>query len=256
MDPYLEARWSDVHSKLISFMGEEIQRRLPSSLRARAEERLLLETAEEEAGQWYQADLAVVDTGRPASSMAGGSAVATIEPVTVRQHDAPVIHRLLQIIDRTSGNRVITVVEILSPWNKGAGRLNNDYRRKLDDYARGGVSVVEIDLLRQPARGRMAVTEADIPLRRRAPYLVCVRYAWEPDAWEAYPIPLRQPLPRIPIPLRRDEAALGLDLQPLIDRVYAAGGHDDIDYSKPAAPPLEAADAQWADELLKAAGKR
>ena len=215
MDPYLEARWSDAHPKLISFLGEEIQRRLPPALCARAQEQLLPE-----------------------------------------MDDAPTVDRFLQIIDRTSGNRVVTAIEILSPWNKGPGRLNKDYRRKLDDYARGGVSVVEIDLLRYPPRGRLAVTEADIPPRRLTPYLVCVRYGWEPDAWDAYPLALRQPLPRIPIPLRQHEGALGLELQPLIDRVYTAGGHDDIDYAKPANPPLEGEDAQWADEVLKAAGKR
>jgi hypothetical protein len=40
-----------------------------------------------------------------------------------------------------------------------------------------------------------------------------------------------------------------LELQPLITRVYAAGGHDDIDYRKPPDPPLEPDDAAWAAEL-------
>lgn len=77
-----------------------------------------------------------------------------------------------------------------------------------------------------------------------------------PDRWYVYPIALRAPLPRIPIPLRPSDADIGLELQPLIERVYTAGGHDDIDYSRPANPPLEGDDAAWADELLKKAGKR
>ena len=44
--------------------------------------------------------------------------------------------------------------------------------------------------------------------------------------------------------------------QSLIDRVYAAGAHDDIDYSKPIDPPLEDDDTAWAVELLRKAGKR
>jgi len=35
-----------------------------------------------------------------------------------------------------------------------------------------------------------------------------------------------------------------------------AGGHDDIDYTKPAEPPLDEADAAWAEALLREAGKR
>jgi hypothetical protein len=218
MDPYLEARWSDVRVTLIAYIGESLQLSLPDALRARAQERLL--TDEE-----------------------------------TRESDL-LVDRFIQIIDVTNGNRVVTAIEILSPWNKSPGRLNKDYLRKLDDYARGGVSVVEMDLLRYPPRGRLHVTEADIAPQRRAPYYVCVRYAWIADEWYAYPMTLRQALPRVPIPLRRTDALIGLELQPLIEHVYSAGAHDDIDYTRPADPPLEGEDAAWAEQLLRAAGKR
>lgn len=257
MDPYLEARWSDVHPTLITHIREGLQPILPRALRARSEERVLVETDEGEGLASYRADMAVVDTGRVASEMArGGLAVASVEPVVIQYYAGPIIDRFIHIIDVTSGNRVVTAVEILSPWNKAPGRLNRDYLRKLDDYARGEVSTVEIDLLRYPPRGRLPVADADIPVHRRTAYYASVRYGWEPDRWWAYPLSLRQPLPRIPIPLRRSDGDVGLDLQPLIERVYVGGGHDDIDYSRPANPPLENEDAVWADELLKAAGKR
>ena len=134
--------------------------------------------------------------------------------------------------------------------------MNNYYLGKLDDYARGEVSVVEIDLLHYPPRDRLQVGQRDLPLERRAPYLVCVRRAWALDVWEVYPMVLRHALPRVPIPLRHADADVGLELQPLIDRVYAAGAHDDIDYSKPIDPPLDKDAAAWADELLRKAGKR
>ena len=162
----------------------------------------------------------------------------------------------MQIIDRTPGNRVITAIELLSPWNKGPGTLKKAYRKKLDDYARGGVSIVEIDLLRFPPRDRLPIGQVVLPPRRRAPYLTCVQRAWRQDVWEIYPMNLRQPLPRIPIPLRQTDGDIGLDLQPLIDRAYNAGGHDDIDYSQPTSPPLDTEDAQWAQELLQSAGFR
>ena len=258
MDPYLEARWSDAHVKLIAYVAEAIQAALPSELRARSEERIVLETTEDhDTLVDYRSDVAVVDSGRRgAVPSPTGPAVATVDPVLVRYHPVPVVDRFVQIIDRTSGNRVVTVIEILSPWNKGPGRLNKDYLRKLDDYARGNVGVVEIDLLRYPSRDRLPVGQLDLPPARRAPYLTCVRRAAAPDQWAVYPMPLRQSLPRVPIPLRPTDPDLGLELQPLIDRVYTAGGHDDIDYAKPANPPLDAEDAAWADQLLRSVIRR
>ncbi len=186
MDLYLETRWSDVHVKLAGFIGEAIQPLLPRELRARSEERILLEL-DEESTRSYRADIAVVESAfpiRPAASsgvLSGNTVVA--DPIVIRRFGGPMLDRWVQIIDVTNGNRVVTAIEILSPWNKAAGRLNGDYLRKLDDYARGNVSVVEIDLLRYPPRGRLPVTDADIPLERRTAYVTCIRLAWEPDTW-------------------------------------------------------------------------
>lgn len=117
------------------------------------------------------------------------------------------------------------------------------------------MSVVEIDLLRI-GRGRLPVGQRNLSKEHQTPYMACVRRAWRPSYWAVYPIPLRLPLPRIPVPLRKKEPEVVVDLQALIERAYAAGGHDDIDYRKPPDPPLEAEDAAWAEALLKEAGRR
>jgi hypothetical protein len=71
------------------------------------------------------------------------------------------------------------------------------------------------------------------------------------------PIPLRRPLPSIPIPLREQDQEVRLELQPLIDQAYRKGRYGDtIDYREPPDPPLEDDDAVWADTLLKEIGKR
>jgi hypothetical protein len=44
MDPYLEARWSNVHTTHIALIQEILQPALPFGLRARAEERVLLQS--------------------------------------------------------------------------------------------------------------------------------------------------------------------------------------------------------------------
>lgn len=257
MDPYLESRWSDVHATLITAIKETLQPSMPPGLRARSEERILLEEPDGEPMRRYRADVAAIDTGRlegrgsPAVAEAGGVAVA--ESVEITFHNAPVVDRFVRIIDTSNGNRIVTVIEVLSPWNKMAGRLNEDYVRKLNDFVRGGVSVVEIDLLRSP-RTHLPVTEADLPGGRKSPYLVFVHKGWEPKKATAYLIGLRAPLPAIPIPLRQTDADVLLSLQPLIDRVYIAGGHDDIDYTHPPTPPLAGEDATWAEELLRTSG--
>jgi len=255
MDPYLEARWSDVHPKLIVYLAETIQAALPSDLRARAEERLLLETLANAPLNRYQSDVALLQTRRRFEEPPAGAALATVEPFSIEFSDAPEIDRFLQIIDLTNKNRVITAIEVLSPWNKSAGRLNKDYRRKLKDYGRAEVSVVEIDLLRS-SRRHLEVNEENVPPERSSPYLACLRRSWCPTLWQGYPISLRSPLPAIPIPLRENEPQVWVALQPLIERVYVSGGHDDIDYTKPAKPPLKGKGAKWADDLLKSAGKR
>jgi hypothetical protein len=258
MDPFLEARWSDVHVTLIGFIKEALQPLLPPGLRARWEERVLLESTDGEPARACRSDVSVVDVGARARGKAPAErpVVATVEPCLVMRPEAPQFDRFIQIIDSTSGNRVVTAIEVLSPWNKGPGRLNRDYLRRLEDYARGEVSVVEIDLLRYPGRERLDVGQGDLPPERRAPYLVCVRCAWAPAVWEVYPMPLRQPLPRVPIPLRPADEDVGLDLQPLLERVYVAGAHDDVDYTKPIDPQLDENDMVWADALLRSAAKR
>lgn len=251
MDPYLESRWSDVHSALVIAIRESLQPGLPADLRTRAEERVLLEDAEAATEPAHRADVAVVETDpppRPATPPASGQ--VTVEPIVITYHEEHITEPWVQIIDSRQGQRVITAIEVLSPWNKAPGRLNTMYRRKLSDYRRGDVSVVELDLLRQPPRTRMAVRTEDLPQDRRTPYLACIRNAWAPQQWIVYPLPLRARLPRIPIPLRQSEAPVDLDLQPLVERVYTGGGHDDIDYSKPAEPPLVAEDAAWAQALI------
>jgi hypothetical protein len=71
-----------------------------------------------------------------------------------------------------------------------------------------------------------------------------------------YPIRLRSKLPTIKIPLRAGEDPVTLDLQEHIEKVYKMGRYNRIDYSAPCEPPLKGDDADWADMLLKAAGKR
>ena len=253
MDPYLERYWDDVHNSLCTGIMAALQPLLPKGLRARATQNIRLETPVQEPGPGnrFEGDTVLVAVGpRGRSNAAGG--LATVEPVVFERIDALERDRWVQIIDTTDGNRVITVVEVLSPGNKQAGQLNRRYRAKLRRYGRAGVSLVEIDLLRS-SRARLTITTDDMPAGRRAAYYTCVNWAADPAVWKAYPMPLRDALPTIPVPCRPGEADVPLALQPVVDRAYAEGGHDDIDYSRRPKPRLPPADAAWAAEVIAAA---
>lgn len=70
-----------------------------------------------------------------------------LEPVIVPYPGEPATETFLSVLEAGPGQRLITVIEILSLANKLAGPGQRQYRQK-----QHGVSLVEIDLLRQGRR--------------------------------------------------------------------------------------------------------
>jgi hypothetical protein len=256
MDPYLEQFWRDVHASLIIYARDQLQGRLPGDLRARVEERVVVEPGEGEDRNVYP-DIRVVERGRgPSAAVATEADVAVLQPVILQLEDEPMTETFIEIIDVGSGKRVVTVIEVVSLANKLSGDSRDKYRQKQEELRAGGVSLVEIDLLRAGQR-RFGVPLRRVPISHRTPYQVCVRRGWQPAAVEIYPVPLRQPLPIVKVPLRKTDADVPLDLQALIEQCYRNGGYDaDIDYRYAPIPPLAADDEQWASDLLRGQGRR
>jgi hypothetical protein len=256
MDPFLEQHWRDVHHNLITFAQGLINQRLPSDLRARVEERVFVETIDGPGRSMYP-DIRVVEKGWPQGpsngAIAGGVAVA--EPLVIEMPEEKVNQGFIEIIDIGSGNKVVSVVEVLSMSNKIPGEGEELYRRKQQELKQGRVSLVEIDLLRGGARV-LSIPAASIPPSHRTAYAICIRRGWDPVHPGIIRVPLREPLPTIGIPLRESDAAVPLNLQMLIDQCYANGRYDDLDYKREPEPPLDADDAVWADALLRQTGKR
>jgi hypothetical protein len=253
MDPYLEQHWGDVHHNLITFAQGLLNERLPRDLLARVQERILVELPSEE--RVYYPDVRVVEHQRPGQ---GGTAVAAADGTLAEPLEVPFLEPetqgFLEIIETRPQRRLITVVEVLSPSNKYAGRGRDLYRQKQGDLADSGISLVEIDLLRAGPHV-LQVPLGQYPPSYRTPYKVCVHRGWKAKA-EIYRAPLCERLPAIRVPLRQTDPDVPLDLQALIAQVYRHGRYDDIDYTAPPVPPLDPDDAVWADALLRAAGKR
>ena len=102
----------------------------------------------------------------------------------------------------------------------------------------------------------LALPAAEIPTRFHNDFLVCISPGWMKGRRELYLLPLRHPLPALPMPLREAEARVNLALQALVERVYAVGRFNLTDYIAEPEPSLSPEDAAWASDLLKAAGLR
>lgn len=256
MDPYLERHWRGVHHAIVTYARDQLQPKLPRGFRAELEERVFVEADGGEPRIVYP-DVHVVERPDRGGGTAGRTqdGVAVAEPLVVHVESEPVTQGRVEIVDLSSGRRVITVIEFLSPANKTPGEGQDLYLKKQQETLEAGTSLVEIDLTRS-GRRVMALPPHRIPASHRTLYQVCVRRGYRPSRIEVYRVPLEEPLPAIWIPLRENDADVVLELQPLIAQAYLNGRHDDLDYRLDPDPPLEGADAAWADNLLRSQGRR
>ncbi len=264
MDPYLEARWGDIHTSLITYARDQLRSQMPGGLLVRAQEHVTVQSPGGDNGHTrprhgLYPDVRVLEqsgaAGQPALAPAEGG-VTVAEPLVVPVVLETETQRWLEIIDTRSGNRVVTAIEFLSPTNKSDVGGRAAYQQKQQELRAARVNLVEIDLLRDGPYVLSAAAHG-VPLPYLAPYRVCVVRGSAPRQAEMYRVSLRERLPIIRIPLRETDPDARLDLQELIDKAYENGGYDlEIDYRVDPFPPLQGDDAVWADALLRQQGRR
>lgn len=260
MDPYLESPdlWPDVHARLIAVIGGQLTPKLRPRYVARVELRTFMYDPLNPAGELYVIpDARIVERDvRPAEAPddpgSGGVATARLavaEPidVTALMTGSSARERFLEIRD-AANRRVVTVIEIVSPWNKVVGSAGRRaFRQKRDEVGDSDASWLEIDLLRQ---GTPTWEVLGFPHTAYRAY--ADRTTADGRRQLAWPIPLRARLPVLPVPLAPGEPDVPLDLQAAVDAAYEAAGYDlDLDYGRPPVPPLAPDDAAWAHELLR-----
>ncbi len=260
MDPYLERQWRDVHGSLVIYARDALNERLKPPLRARSEERIFVETDEDEIQprhpDVYVVEHPVRESSGPEPPVFAATVVSEVRPIVIRFDEEPIVERFLEIVDAESGEKVVTAIEFLSPSNKRRGAGQDIYLAKRREYWSTGANLVEIDLTRAGSRAKIVSPRKIPPAHRRATYFACIRRAIRPNELQFYPIPLTARLPAIDIPLRRDDADIQLDLQSLVDRAWKNGPGDMLDYSRPLEPPLTGPEVEFAERVLKEAGKR
>jgi Protein of unknown function (DUF4058) len=231
MDPYLEARWGDIHTQLMVYAAEALVPQLPPRLVAHVEE--YISVGGDDPSERFASDVRVEElptNGTPPSS-AEGAVVALPEPLAVPTSLPRRTQRSIRILDPDSGNRIVTVIEVLGQANNVGQVGRDEYKRKQSELLKAGASLVEVDLLR--AGGHVLTVPYDnFPVNYREPYRICVVRAWAPQQGEIYRAGFRAPLPKVRVPLRHSDPDAVLDLQIVLDEVYRRRQYDRlIDYS-------------------------
>jgi hypothetical protein len=103
---------------------------------------------------------------------------------------------------------------------------------------------IEIDLLRAGERPPEVAGQSD--------YYALLRRGNGGGRLEVWYVDLRDPLPRITVPLRDPYPDAVLDLQAALATVYARARYaDDVDYTRvPPPPPLRPADTAWVAQCV------
>ncbi len=250
LNPYLQRRWQSAHASLIVYLRDQILPALPNGLSATIEEGISVDL--DDPSPDYRPDVHIhEDWGnlKGVTEPQGGVGIALAPPALVVKRKDPIKQRFIEIVDSASNDRVITVIEILSPTNKQGGSGIANYQDKQRTVLAGGASLVEIDFLRgfkwTPVLGVNLVLA-----NRRDDYRVAVTRATSMDDTALYRCPLREPLPNIPIPLRPSDADIVVSLQALMDKTVENSGLTARHYQEAPQPPLSPEDAAWAEALL------
>lgn len=259
MDPYMEQRWGDLHTRLATDACDQIQEQLPSDLLAVLEEHIAVQSSDPDEDldpHGYYPDIRVEEMLESSTTFAQSeSEVAIADCIQLPRILEPLTQRSIRIVEPDSGNRIISAIEFLSPSNKVGAEGRKDYQRKRTELFDAGVSLVEIDLIRR-GRPNLAIAMSAIPPKYRTTYRVCVVRGWQLSRAFVYRISLQQRLPVVAIPLRQNDKEVSLNLQTSVELAYRKGRYARIDYSKDPVPPLTGDDAVWADTLLREKGLR
>jgi hypothetical protein len=257
MDPYLErpSLWPDVHHELISEIRAALNHQIRPRDFAQVQERVYV-SREDDPGRSIMipdVHLFLQNQARRVRVPVGTRGVEVAEPLVVDTYlDEEIRQPYLEVRDLQK-QKVVTVIEVLSPDNKVSRAQGlESFRSKRETIMRSSSHWVEIDLLRGGVslglRERISTHEYLVhisPVNLRAEHKSLV-----------WPIRLSQRLPAIEIPLRGKEKA-ALDLQGVVEATYERVGYADvIDYTKEPIPPLTREWKAWADQLLREKGFR
>lgn len=266
MDPYLEnpLLWPGFHNRLVVYIADSLQPLLSPRYIAAVEDRVFLEETPRAIipDVWVRERSEFTPQGGNAGvAVLEATAIATDESqpeadeeLLISLSDPDEHESYIEILDRQSEQRVVTIIEVLSPTNKKPGRGREAYKAKQREVLASTAHLVEIDLLRD-GEHTVAVPQWAVEEYRTYDYLISVNRAQDLRGdFATYPRRLRERLPRIRIPLAIGDRDVTLDVQAAVAQTYDAGSYRDrLRYDAKCVPLLSREDQAWANELIRAA---
>jgi hypothetical protein len=247
MDPYLESPdlWPDAHNSLMTIFREQLAPLLAPNYVAELNTQIVIDSFGDGPPEIESAlpDVTITQPRLIRESSAESTAVAA--PLRLRVPQSVPTRLVTIYIRHRETERLVTVIELLSPVNKRPGDGRHAYVEKRNTFLATPVHLVEIDLLRKWPR---------MPLEGKLPeshYLAVVCNMYERPICGVWPIQLRDALPLLPIPLLRPDPPVDLDLNQALRSAYRRAHYDlRIDYRAPCDPPLTPSNAEWAMTLF------
>ncbi|MCB0061431.1 MAG: DUF4058 family protein [Caldilineaceae bacterium] len=268
MDPYLERPnlWHGVHNRLITAIADALSPLLRPRYFVAVEEHSRLDD-DISVGFTAVPDVGVIGPYTreplPAGPVALLDPPSVVEPQVI---DLPMSEQVrvtylsiqevgendlaAEFLEGEDGLKVVTILEILSPWNKAAQEGRRQYATKRRNIFNSSTNLVEIDLLRsgqrfvqtQSAREHYTILVSDAAIRPQAHF---------------YPFTVQQPIPAFHLPLQADDEWPLLDLNRILHDLYDRAGYDlRINYQRDPVPAFEGDDVKWVDALLRKAELR
>lgn len=247
MDPYLErpSAWSNVHHRLITAIADDLAPQLLPKYQVLVEERIYQVEAQDSI--WVGApDVLVQQLRTDTEASAVAVAPPSAEPLSVTLTIPETVRQGYLEVREIATGQVVTVIEVLSPVNKRAGKGRLDYENKRAMILSSASNFVEIDLLRQgqpmPIQEHFA----------RSQYRLLVSPEEKRPQADLYAFNLADSIPCFALPLRTGDRLPTINLRQLLDGIYDRSGYGFvIDYAQPAVPPLSDGDAAWVNEWVR-----
>ena len=239
MDPFLEepAVWSSVHVRLINAISDYLSPRVLPNFFVDIQQHVYLVTQEERPDEPIIPDLYVVRTPVGEQALVASPIIppTLVEPL----YDLEIREAYIEIRDKRS-REVVTIIELLSPFNKSAGAQGRQaFEEKRKKVIGTDVNWIEIDLLRAGVRPPEVTGKSD--------YYILLKRGLQPTPYEVWYFDLRDRLPTFAVPLRPSLTDIPLDLQFVFDDMYERAHYAaSIDYTGLVpAPRLQPADRSW-----------
>lgn len=253
MDPYIEDQeWEDFHARFNTVLSELLAPGVEPRYIVRVERRVYGEHGLSDEDQVRWADVALIESDRdvPVAIAAPAASGVTLQPVECVLPMPQERRETFLVIRERETMEVVTIIETLSPANKrSSSDGRQQYLAKREEILQSRTNLVELDFLRGGQR---------LPMRNMPPgdyYAIVSRGPKRPRA-DVFRWTLRQPLPAIPIPLKKGEPEVQVDLQQVFSTVYERARYQlSVDYAAPLDTPLSQSDAEWVQSLVQRAAK-